>query len=150
MSVDIRLIPKSEEWFNFYSSLCDELLSELDLPADLHGYVFDIWTECVLRVGRAPLPLIVDCVYVVAKLTGRRKSIRVIKKATDEVWGKRIDVLPLDRRKQKKRWVWEKKDLIQSSLDIDDETWNELVSEWHTDTGTEVIAPATYYTEGAE
>ena len=119
--MDIRLIPKSDEWYEFYHALGEELMNQLGLeePA-LHDLVYSLWDATVTRVGRAPLPLMADCVYVVAKLTGQRKSIRTMKNAMQEVWGKRVDVLPLDRRRQTRRWVWGREQLIRELLAVDD------------------------------
>ena len=143
--MDIRLIPKSDEWYEFYHALGEELMNQLGLeePA-LHDLVYSLWDATVTRVGRAPLPLMADCVYVVAKLTGQRKSIRTMKNAMQEVWGKRVDVLPLDRRRQTRRWVWGREQLIRELLAVDDEMWRDFVGEW-TDGLAEKVVPDTYW-----
>jgi hypothetical protein len=145
--MDIRLIPKSAEWFDFYRGLGAELMNALDLNEEVfHSLVFALWEETTTRVGRAPLPLMADCIYIIAKLTGNRKSIRVMKNATEEVWGKRTDILPLDRRRQTRRWVWAKKDFICSLLVLDDESWRDFVAEW-TDGETEKVVADSYWEE---
>ena len=143
--MDIRLIPKTDEWYEFYHALGEELMNGLGLeePA-LHGLVYSLWDATVTRVGRAPLPLVADCVYIVAKLTGQRKSIRTMKNAMQEVWGKRVDILPLDRRRQTRRWVWGQEKLIRELLAVDDEMWRDFVAEW-TDGSAEKVVPDTYW-----
>lgn len=143
--MDIRLIPKTDEWYEFYHALGEELMDGLGLeePA-LHALVYSLWGATVTRVGRAPLPLMADCVYVVAKLTGQRKSIRTMKNTMQEVWGKRVDVLPLDRRRQTRRWVWGREQLIRELLAVDDEMWRDFVAEW-TDGSAEKVVPDTYW-----
>lgn len=143
--MDIRLIPKTAEWYEFYHALGEELMNQLGLEESaFHHLVNMLWDETVTRVGRAPLPLMADCVYVVAKLTGQRKSIRTMKNAMQEVWGKRVDVLPLDRRRQTRRWVWSREELIRELLAVDDEMWNDFVAEW-TDGSAEKVVPDTYW-----
>lgn len=143
--VEIRLIPKTAEWYEFYHALGEELMIQLGLeePA-FHHLVNMLWDETVTRVGRAPLPLMGDCVYIVAKLTGQRKSIRSMKNAMQEVWGKRTDILPLDRRRQTRRWVWGREQLIRELLAVDDEAWSDFVAEW-TDGSAEKVVPDTYW-----
>lgn len=141
---DIRLTPRTEEWHFFYHGLGEELMNELDLAPTVQMYAFALWDATATRVGRAPLPLMADCAYIVAKLTGQRKSIRAMKNAMAKVWGKRVDVLPLDRRRQTRRWVWSKEQLIRDLLMVDDESWNDFVAEW-TDGPIEKIVPDTYW-----
>lgn len=142
---EIRLIPKTQEWYEFYHSLGVELMNELNLEeVSFHELTHSLWDNTVTRVGRAPLPLVADCVYIVAKLTGQRKSIRTMKNAMQEVWGKRVDILPLDRRRQTRRWVWSQEKLIRDLLAIDDEMWKDFVAEW-TSGNTEKVVPDTYW-----
>lgn len=145
--MDLHLRAGTDEWREFYFLLCDELLDYLDLSEAIGDYAKDLWAGTALKVPRAPLPLVVDCVYIAAKLTGHRRSIRVIKKATKDLWGRKIDVLPLDRRRgQRRRWVWGMEQTIRTTLALDDELWNDFVSDWAPD-GEEKVVADSYWEE---
>ena len=88
-----------------------------------------IWLKAVGRVGRAPKPLLVDCLYICAKLSGNRVGIKAIKRATKDLWGKGIEVLPLDRRRDNRRWVWAYRyEILQEYPD--EAAWEDFVSAW--------------------
>jgi len=145
--MDLQFRAGTPEWREFYFLLCDELLDDLNLSEAIGDYAKDLWSATVLKVPRAPLPLVVDCVYITAKMTGNRRSIRVIKKATVRLWGRKIDILPLDkRREEKRRWVWDKEQTIRSVLALDDELWDDFVSEWAPN-GEEKIVADSYWEE---
>mgnify|MGYP003982123065 CR=1 FL=1 len=123
-------IPKAgtDEWFAYYEDrifglgLCMEQdRQELDNANTL-------WREAI-GTSRAPLPLVVDCLYICAKLSGNRVSIKGMKRLTKSLWGKTIEVLPLDRRRNEKRWVWDYKAFILE-LYPDEAAWDDFTEAW--------------------
>jgi len=103
---------------------------------------FALWEQVVGKVGRAPRPLLVDCLYICAKLSGNRVGIKTVKRATKELWGKSVEVLPLDRRREMRRWIWGWKIEIMR-LYPDQAAWDDFVSAWRDKT----VDPA-YFEEG--
>ena len=58
-----------------------------------------------MEVPRTPVRLLADCIYLVAFMTGRRKSIPKMADALFEATGHRVRVMPKDNRRENTRWV---------------------------------------------
>jgi len=118
----------SDEWYEYYFTRVDELGDEMNIdPVDKNNAT-ELWEEVVGK-HRSPLPLAVDCLYICAKLSGRRVSIKNMKRLTKDLWGKTITILPLDKRRNKRRWVWDFKDLIMEFYP-DPDAWEDFTEAW--------------------
>ena len=106
-------IPKAGTiaWYEYYAGKVIELGDHMELPEEVVNDAIELWEEAI-GTSRSPLPLVVDCLYICAKLSGNRISIKAMKRHTKELWDKRIEVLPLDGRRNERRWVWKFKDFI--------------------------------------
>ena len=125
-------VPKalSPEWFLYYESRIAALGNEMALPDDVIRKAQMLWSATMGRVSRSPLPLAVDCLYICAKLSGNRVSIKATKRATKKLWKRTIEVLPPNRRGGL-RWVWDYKVLITApGFYPDEEAWYDLVGAW--------------------
>lgn len=148
----------SQEWKDSYLEKCYDLANhliasegwrlappiegELDTWVGICDTAHDLWLKAVGRIGRAPQPLLVDCLYICAKLSGNRVGIKAIKRATKDLWGKSIEVLPLDRRRDNRRWVWAYRyEILQHYPD--EAAWEDFVSAWR----DKIVDPA-YFDEG--
>jgi hypothetical protein len=141
----------AEGWFLFHRLLAFEMIEHLGLDLRTVKFVDLLFRDTALRVSRAPLPLLADCIYLVAKLTGQRRSIRVMKRATNALWGRSIHILYVDRRKPNaKRWVWTRKEFICDMLSLSPEDWEELVAEWVDEHQNEKIVTDRYWENGGE
>ena len=138
-------IPKAgtDEWFAYYAARIDVLGVLMALPHHDVGNAKEIWEEAV-GTSRAPLPLAVDGLYICAKLSGNRVSIKAMKRLTKALWGKSIEVLPLDRRRNDRRWVWDYKAFILE-LYPDEAAWDDFTEAWHNK-----VVDVAYFEEGGE
>ena len=118
----------SEEWYSYYKEKTHTLGNALNLPEIVSEQAAILWRSA-LAAPRSPTTLLVDCLYICAKLSGNRISIKEMKRTTKELWGKSVGVLHLDRRSQKWRWIWDYQDLIKS-LYPDEAAWDDFVSAW--------------------
>ena len=147
----------TEPWFDIKRyellALCHELPEQGwrvhgnsdDVITSIQENTFALWEQVVGKVGRAPRPLLVDCLYICAKLSGNRVGIKAIKRATKKLWGKAVEVLPLDRRRVLRRWIWAYKIEIMR-LYPDQDAWDDFVSAWRDKT----VDPAYFEEEGEE
>jgi hypothetical protein len=135
-------IPKAgtQPWYEYYAQKIDELGDEMDLPNNEIENAKELWEESI-GTSRAPLPLAVDCLYICAKLSGNRVSIKATKRITKALWGKAIEVLPLDRRRNERRWVWKYKPFILS-LYPDEAAWEDFTEAWQ-----DKVVDVTYFEE---
>lgn len=121
----IAVLQEHESWKEFTFTGGVQSTAKLMVPVN----AFKLWKSAVGSAGRAPLPLLVDCFYVCAKLSGNRVGIKAIKRATKELWGRKIEVLPLDKRRENRRWIWAwKREVLE--LYPDEPAWDDLVSAW--------------------
>ena len=118
----------SEEWYAYYAERMEALGHCMALPEEDVSNAIDLWEEAI-GTSRAPLPLAVDCLYICAKLSGNRVSIKAMKRLTKSLWGKAIEVLPLDRRRNERRWVWDYKSFILE-LYPDEAAWDDFTEAW--------------------
>ena len=135
-------IPRAgtEGWYHYYAQKIDELGDEMDLPNNEIENAKELWEESI-GTSRAPLPLAVDCLYICAKLSGNRVSIKATKRITKRLWGKAVEVLPLDRRRNTRRWVWDYKAFILS-LYPDEDAWEDFTEAWQ-----DKVVDVTYFEE---
>lgn len=118
----------SKEWYAYYSARIDELAFSMDLQFIEASNAKDLWEEAVGK-HRSPLPLAVDCLYICAKLSGNRVSIKAMKRLTKELWGKTITILPLDKRRDERRWVWSFQSFIMEMYP-DQIAWDDFTEAW--------------------
>lgn len=117
------------EWYAYYSARIDELAMAMGLTfIEERNNAKDLWEEVVGK-HRSPLPLAVDCLYICAKLSGNRVSIKAMKRFTKDLWGKTITILPLDKRRNERRWVWAYKDFIMDFYP-DPDAWEDFTEAW--------------------
>jgi len=141
-----KLKAYTPEWFSVKEQelqvLCDELSERGWHPAyfvsddptqEVMANTLVLWRTVVGKVSRAPKPLMVDCLYICAKLSGNRVGIKAVKRATKFLYGKSVEVLPLDRRRDLRRWVWTYKAEILA-LYPDKRAWDDFVSAWRDNT----------------
>ena len=126
MSDNIK--PGSAEWYDHFCEQIGILGNVLSLPPYVIGFSKSLWLDCV-NVGRSPLGLVVDCVYICARLSGHGVTIPTIKKTAKRLWSRSIQVLPLDARYQSRRWVWDKKPTILEMFP-DELAWDDFVTGW--------------------
>lgn len=103
----------------------------LDLPHHIASLAYDLWVELLMKVPRSPVRLLADCIYVVAFMTGRRRSIKSLADASKTITGFRVRVMSKDSRRAGTRWVQteEIKPLILSVIP-DEEALDLLLSEY--------------------
>jgi hypothetical protein len=118
-----------DRWKNVHLDVIRRLVDELHLPNELVEPAFALWSNVRTRAPRTPKSLAVDCVYVVAHMTGNRRSFARMKDASFIVINRRCEPLWIDRRSGKKRWHetdWGKIAIL--SLINDDNSYNDLVN----------------------
>ncbi len=96
---------KIERWQEHHKEVMEQMISALDLPTESLPYVFDLWNRTRMKAPRVPKSLIVDCVYIIAHMTGNRRSIRDVKDAAFIVINRRTRPLSQDRRLGKELWI---------------------------------------------
>jgi hypothetical protein len=117
-----------ERWMDNHHSVVVQIIDELDLPKELVEPCFDLWKSVRIKAPRTPKSLIVDCVYIVAHMTGNRRSFTRMKDASFIVIDRRCEPLYVDRRSKKKRWIesdWGKEAIL--SLINDEKSYHDLV-----------------------
>ena len=117
-----------ERWVNNHRSVVVRMIEELNLPDELVEPCFALWKNIRTKAPRTPKSLIVDCVYIVAHMTGNRRSFTRMKDAAFIVIDRRCEPLYVDRRSKKKRWIesdWGKEAIL--SLIHDESSYYDLV-----------------------
>ena len=56
-------------------------------------------------------------------------SIKAMKRLTKELWGKTITILPLDKRRDERRWVWSFQSFIMEMYP-DQIAWDDFTEAW--------------------
>ena len=67
-----------------------------------------------------------------------------MKRLTKSLWGKSIEVLPLDRRRNDRRWVWDYKPFILE-LYPDEAAWDDFTEAWK-----DKVVDVAYFEEDGE
>ena len=137
-----KTIPKagSQAWYEHYKEKTLGLGDALELPRVVSEQAAILW-RCALAAPRSPTALLVDCLYICAKLSGNRISIKGMKRMTKEMWGKSVGVLHLDRRSRDRRWIWDYQDLIKE-IYPDEAAWDDFVGAWQGN-----VVDSTYFDE---
>ena len=89
---------------------------QLDLPEGIIPLVYDIWNKTRLKAARVPKSLIVDCVYLVAHMTGNRRSSKDVRDAALRVIARRTKPFNQDRRRDSVHWIeqdWAKEIVLE-------------------------------------
>jgi hypothetical protein len=94
-----------EKWEEHHKEVTEQLVSHLDLPAEIAPLAFTIWKSARLKAARVPKSLIVDCVYMVAHMTGNRRSITDMRDSAMTVIQRRTKPFNQDRRKDSVSWI---------------------------------------------
>jgi len=91
----------TDEMLDTAKRLCEHL----ELPHEIATLSYELWADILSLVHRSPIRLLVDCIYVIAFVTGRRRSIRSMRAASLAITGYPVRVLRYDRRENNPRWV---------------------------------------------
>lgn len=94
-----------ERWEDHHKETIEQLVQHLDLPQEIVPHAFAIWKASRLRAARTPKSLIVDVVYMLAHMTGNRRSITDMRDAALTVIQRRTKPFNQDRRKSKEIWI---------------------------------------------
>jgi len=117
------------KWQNHHLEVIEEFVAELDLPTQTSKLVHELWNDVRLQAARVPKSLIVDCVYVIAHMTGNRRSFEDMKTAANIVIGRRTKPFNQDRRKTKEIWInteWAKEAIL--SLVPDEQSFKDFMA----------------------
>ena len=124
--------PSHEEWEDDHYTYILMLVEQLDLPIEMVDITYAIWMDTYRKAPRTPKSLVADCVYIVAKMTGNRRSIPLVADASRIVLGSRIRVLPNDKRNRDRgRWInteWGKKAILTHIPD--EEAFDDMTAEY--------------------
>ena len=94
-----------ERWEEHHLETIEQMVRRLDLPEQIIPLAFSIWKAARLRAARVPKSLIVDVVYMVAHMTGNRRSITDMRDAALVVIQRRARPFNQDRRKESTSWI---------------------------------------------
>ena len=94
-----------ERWIEHHEEVIGQFIARLDLPEELTPLVHELWNRTRLKAARVPKSLIVDCVYLVAHMTGNRRSIIDMKDAAMSVIQRRTKPFNQDRRRDSVLWI---------------------------------------------
>lgn len=109
-----------EKWEEHHKETIEQMVHHLDLPEQIADIVFEIWKAARLKAARVPKSLIVDCVYLVAHMTGNRRSIVDMQNSALTIIQRRTKPFNQDRRKDSISWIetpWAKKIVLSQIPD---------------------------------
>jgi len=115
-----------ERWIEHHHEIISHFSARLELPEEITPIICEIWDRTRLKAARIPKSLIVDCVYLVAHMTGNRRSIVDMKDAALSIIQRRTKPFNQDRRRDKVNWVetdWAKAiilDILPDEQSFDD------------------------------
>tara|TARA_R100000152_G_C6717535_1_gene144048 strand:+ start:316 stop:717 length:402 start_codon:yes stop_codon:yes gene_type:complete len=125
------MIKDKDEFEDIHFTKIELICAELELPQDIAILSFDLWLKLLMRVPRTPIRLLCDCIYLVAFMTGHRRSIKSMADAAKKHTGFRVRVMSKDNRREGTRWV-ETKAIHPIILEVipDEESLNLLLAEY--------------------
>ncbi len=94
-----------ERWEEHHRETIEQMVSHLDLPEEIVPIAFAIWKASRRYAARTPKSLIVDVVYMLAHMTGNRRSITDMRDAALSVIQRRTKPFNQDRRKASVSWI---------------------------------------------
>lgn len=94
-----------ERWQAHHKEIMEQMIVALDLPIESLPFVFELWNRTRLKAPRVPKSLIVDCIYIVAHMTGNRRSVRDVKDTAFLIINRRTRPLSQDRRSGDDLWL---------------------------------------------
>jgi len=94
-----------ERWKEHHLETIEQLIRYLELPIEMAPIVYAIWDASRMRASRVPKSLIVDVIYLVAHMTGNRRSIDDMRNAALSVIQRRARPFNQDRRKGGVNWI---------------------------------------------
>jgi transcription initiation factor TFIIIB Brf1 subunit/transcription initiation factor TFIIB len=94
-----------ERWIQHHHEVIEQFAVQLGLPEEIIPVICEIWDRTRLKAARVPKSLIVDCVYLVAHMTGNRRSIVDMKDAALSIIQRRTKPFNQDRRRDKTLWI---------------------------------------------
>jgi transcription initiation factor TFIIIB Brf1 subunit/transcription initiation factor TFIIB len=120
-----------EDFEDIHMQKAEEICEKLELPHDIAIISFELWSKLLMRVPRTPIRLLCDCIYVVAHMTGNRRSINSLADVAKKVTGFRVRAMLKDSRREGTRWV-ETKWVHPIILEVlpDEDALNTLLSEY--------------------
>ena len=117
-----------ERWQAHHKEIMEQMIVALNLPIESLPFVFELWNRTRLKAPRVPKSLIVDCIYIVAHMTGNRRSVRDVKDTAFLIINRRTRPLSQDRRSGENLWLnsdWAKEIIL--SIIPDEEALNDLL-----------------------
>ena len=94
-----------ERWEEHHRETIEQMVRHLDLPEEIVPLAFEIWRASRRHAARTPKSLIVDVVYMLAHMTGNRRSITEMRNAALSVIQRRTKPFNQDRRKNSVSWI---------------------------------------------
>lgn len=95
----------NEEFYDIHFEKSEQICAALDLPQDIAILSYDLWGALLMKVPRTPVRLLCDCIYVVAHMTGNRRSVNSLADTAKTVTGFRVRVMSKDKRREGTRWI---------------------------------------------
>lgn len=95
----------NEQFYDIHFEKSEQICAALDLPQDIAILSYDLWRVLLMKVPRTPVRLLCDCIYVVAHMTGNRRSVNSLADTAKSVTGFRVRVMSKDKRREGTRWV---------------------------------------------
>jgi len=119
-----------ERWLQRHKEVMEQMIRDLELPEELLDLAYPLWLGSRRYAPRTPNSLIVDCVYVVAHMTGNRRSFTQMKDSSMRIIRRRCEPLHHDKRRGgDTRWVetdWGKELII--SLMHDENSYEDMIN----------------------
>ena len=94
-----------ERWQAHHKEIMEQMIVALDLPIESLPFVFELWNRTRLKAPRVPKSLILDFIYIVAHMTGNRRSVRDVKDTAFLIINRRTRPLSQDRRSGDDLWL---------------------------------------------
>jgi hypothetical protein len=95
----------NEEFYDIHFEKAEQICAALDLPQDIAILSYDLWGALLMKVPRTPVRLLCDCIYVVAHMTGNRRSVNLLADTAKNITGFRVRVMSKDKRRRGTRWI---------------------------------------------
>ena len=121
----------NDEFYDIHFKKAEQICAALNLHQDIAILSYDLWNAMLMKVPRTPVRLLCDCIYIVAHMTGNRRSVNSLADTAKAVTGFRVRVMSKDSRRKGTRWVQtEELHPVLLSVIPDQEAFDLLLSEY--------------------